>query len=479
MNLSGKNKGLIVLSAAVIAVLAWQVYFLLTMPDGDTDAYAHFIIARDIVRNPYDLSLHWVWLPLFHYIDSLFVLSGAGMHAVRLMNVIVWSAIPFLVYYYAARKTDSVRAALISGIIAAAFPLGILMGTTAQPEPLFTLFLLLFVILFDSEKYFLSSVFVTAACMMRYEAWAALGFLSVYILYNFLRKKEGFRLSFGLLLNIIFPMLFLLIWSVLRYRSDGAWFQFLHGTMKFAGDALGEAPASGGILKIAGDLFFYVFWVPFIFTGIIAAAIPFGFKKFYAQNKILFVAGLGILIFITLSWVTKSNLGLNRHFTSLIPLYAVMAGYGIDAIIGKFEDSNKTGLAEKIVSALLIMTVTIYAVIWLYQYKLNNNKNFEGRFKAAEYLKTLEGSAPIICNDPMIEIFSGLDYRRFDHFFMADSSETNSYIKSVLMVTPEIIVVKVSVNPFLDNPSGGSRHEIPLQGGHPGVIRIYKISAGK
>ncbi|MCE1165339.1 MAG: hypothetical protein LWX07_08055 [Bacteroidetes bacterium] len=473
MNLSGKNKGLIVLFAAVLAVMAWQVWFVLSMPDGDTDAYAHFIIARDIVRNPYDLGLHWVWLPLFHYIDALFVLAGAGLQAVRFMNMLVWASLPFVLYFYLFGKTGSVRISLISGLLMAGFPLGILMGTTGQPEPLFTLSLLLFVIFFDKEKFLLSSLFITAACMMRYEAWAALGFMTLFHVYSLLRKKEGLKISLSVLMNVILPAVFLIAWVLLRRRSDGEWFQFLHGTVKFAGDALGEgSPAGGGVLKVIGDLLFYVFWVPFLFTGVLVLSIPFGFRKFISGNRVMFISGLGVLVFITASWVFKSNLGLNRHFTSLIPLYAAMTGYGIDALIGWFANIKAKRLAEKIVPAVLVVSITVYAVIWLYQYRLNNNKYFDGRFRAAECIRNLDSSAPIICNDPMIEIFSGLDYRRFGHYFMSDSAETNSYVRS-MQKTGDILVVKTSSGPFIEAGRGELLFEMPPNVYTKEVTRIY------
>ncbi|MDD5363096.1 MAG: hypothetical protein PHN88_13245 [Ignavibacteria bacterium] len=468
-------------------VLVWQLVFVFNFPDGDTDAYAHFIIARDIVRNPHNLSLHWVWLPLFHYIGALFVCIGAEMQAIRFLNIIVWASIPFLIYYYLRAKNAESDIPVISSLVCAIFPLGILMGTTAQPEPLFSLSILLFVVFFDREKFILSSVFLSIACMLRYEAWAVLGFVSLYLIYLIIRKKTiKTATNYVRLYFVIFlPVILILIWTFLRYESDGRWFAFLHGTMQFANDALGETnSAQGGFMKVLNDLFFYPFWVPFLFTGIVVFAVPFGFKEFFRNNKILFISGLGILLFITFSWVFKSNLGLNRHFTSLIPMYSVMIAYGINSLIliaGKFKKNCKHGIiVDKLLSRKSIMIITtvimlFYSLMWLYIWKEDNNKNFQGRFGAAEFIKSVPGNSIIINNDPMIEVFSKLDYRRFDHFWMSDSTETLSYIESMTKRYPEVYVVKNSIIPYSWKGRADLIYEVVKDDKSDDVIRVFRF----
>jgi len=48
------------LAIALVGLAAWRVACVLTGPDVDTDAYAHHMIARAILADPTDLSVHWV-----------------------------------------------------------------------------------------------------------------------------------------------------------------------------------------------------------------------------------------------------------------------------------------------------------------------------------------------------------------------------------------------------------------------------------
>src|SRR5438477_337371 len=47
---------------------------------------------------PRDLGVHWVWLPLFHYLQAVAVWFGATLTMVRLANVLVSAAIPCVLF---------------------------------------------------------------------------------------------------------------------------------------------------------------------------------------------------------------------------------------------------------------------------------------------------------------------------------------------------------------------------------------------
>ncbi len=57
--------------AVVWSVVAVVRFWLVTTgPDVDTDAYGHAVAARAFVVAPRDLSVHWVWLPLWHLVHA-------------------------------------------------------------------------------------------------------------------------------------------------------------------------------------------------------------------------------------------------------------------------------------------------------------------------------------------------------------------------------------------------------------------------
>ena len=434
-----KNTELIVLLFTIAVVAVWQIFFIYQLPDGDTDAYAHFIIARDIVRNGSNLSLHWVWLPLFHYIGAFFVSIGSEMQTLRYINVIVWNAIPVILYFYIKKKEPQSLIAVSAAMLAALSPIGILMGTTAQPEPLFALFILLIVITLENRKYFSSAIILSLACMLRYEAWAVLAGITIYLLIIIIKERKLKTALFGntysAFLVILLPAFTIIIWTILRYLSDGSWFLFLHGTQKFASDALRQNnEIGGGIINVIKDTFFYVFWIPFIFTGVTVLLVPAGFKKFYSQNKIMFVTGTAILLFITLSWILKANLGLNRHFTSIIPFYSLMSAYGL-FIITEYFKKYKILKSGKVIPVLALVIILVYSVMWLYIWRKNNEASFTEKKSAAEFIRQVyssgtSGKFMIISNEPVVEILSKIDYRLFDHFWMEENQETADYLLS-------------------------------------------------
>ncbi|MCI0472470.1 MAG: hypothetical protein L0Y76_02690, partial [Ignavibacteria bacterium] len=437
-----------------VPVFLWQLFFILFFPDPDTDAYAHFIIARDIVRHPFNLSVHWVWLPLFHYIGAFFVFLGSNMQSLRFVNLLLWFLLPVMTYVFLSSKESSKRYALTAGIITAVSPIGILMGTTAQPEPLFALLILLFVFLFEKKDYYSSSFILTLACLLRYEAWAVLLFVSVYVLYLRIYKAQNLekRKKISVLSVLILPVAVITVWSVLRYLYDGQWFMFLSGTQKFANDALGETnSAEGGVFQFIRDLFYYPFWIPFLYFGITLFFIPFGFVKFIKENIILSVAGFSILVFITVSWLLKSNLGLNRHFNSVVPVYSILIAYGLFDVIDRtkpvFERKIKTINAFRNLTVsnfwktLTFVILAFYTVMWLYIYIDGNKGIFDERYRTVDYIKTISDRSIVVCNDPVLEVLSGADYKLFDHFWMGSNEETFQYLKSLMRYNNNVYVV--------------------------------------
>lgn len=421
-----------VLSAILILIAAWQVKFIITIPDSDTDAYVHHVIARQIIMEPGDLSIHWVWLPLFHYISAGAIILGAGMQAIRFANILIWILTPVLLFrfLYGFEKSNRIFISLLSAILCALFPVGILMGTTAQPEPLFSMLLLLFIISSSEKKYTASSLILASACLLRYEAWAVAAV--VFVLYTVDTIKEKKIITDGRALNLIIPALFIAAWALLRLPFDGKPFGFLFQTQEFANDALKESNSfQGGLYKTIKDLFHYPIVIPALFTGLNILFIPFGIKSLYKRNKIFFFSGAGLLAFITFSWMMKSNLGLNRHFVSLIPFYSVLTAYGILNAINFFENRRKFNKLNirKSIPVLILITCISYLVMWLYIWQEDNKEGYPERKSAVEYLKTIDDEKTIFCNDAVFEVLSGLNMKRFNHIWMENNPAAFESIK--------------------------------------------------
>ena len=435
--------------------MVWQIIYVIQIPDMDTDAYAHHIIARQILISPKDLNLHWVWLPLFHYISAGAILLGANLTVIRFANIFLWSLIPVILFFYLNKnpKENTLFKALLASLICAISPIGIFMGTTAQPEPLFVLSVIIFCFLFEKEKYFIASVFLAIACMLRYEAWAIVIFFTIYKLILLLRnKKLKVPFNYEQLKILILPAILISAWILLRWKNDGKFLSFLFDTKVFANDALKEENSfSGGIIKFIKDLFFYPVWIPILFMGINYVFVPFGILKTWRENKILVISGFSVLIFITLSWILKSNLGLNRHFVSLIPLYAVFTANGVLFLAPFFQNqifNRISGIrsslfltSTKILLIILFITSSFYLSMWLSIWRDSFRNVFPDREEAAVFLKSLNSNKTIYCNDAIVEVFSNLDYKRFNRTWMDTAPNLGELLKDEANKEGEVYVV--------------------------------------
>lgn len=220
----------VLLTFALAALAAWRAACILTGPDIDTDAYAHHMIARAILADPSDLAVHWVWLPLFHYIQVPLVALGGTMDHIRWANLALTAALPIAVFRYVRRTTTSgasaTRAdvtALLAAVISGACPIAMQMGTTAQPEPLFAILVFCTAVAFAEGRYVVVSATLGAAVLLRYEAWACLAVISVFVASDW-RSPE--RRDGRAWLAVLVPAAAIASWAVLRRPVDGRWFGF-------------------------------------------------------------------------------------------------------------------------------------------------------------------------------------------------------------------------------------------------------------
>src|SRR5580693_2818739 len=107
-----------VLAVTTVALLVWRGACVFAGPDIDTDAYAHHMIARAILADPHDLAVHWVWLPLFHYLQVPLVWAGGTMDTVRWTNLALAAATPWTLFRYVRRTARPGRAEVPASVTA-------------------------------------------------------------------------------------------------------------------------------------------------------------------------------------------------------------------------------------------------------------------------------------------------------------------------------------------------------------------------
>jgi hypothetical protein len=435
----------LVLALTVLTV--WRAVCVLSGPDIDTDAYAHHMIARAILADPRDLAVHWVWLPLFHYLQVPLVALGGTMDDVRWANVFAATALPVVLFGYVRRTAEpgpgAVRSspdltALLAALFAAACPIVMQMGTTAQPESLFALATLGTAIAFQERKYVAASAMLSAGVLLRYEAWASLLALAGFAggvepwwrrRHGLVREERASRLWAALAV----PLGLIVVWAVLRRPVDGRWFGFLGSTRAFASDATHESSSlDRGAIGVARDLAHYPLFVPARVLGAAIVLVPFGIARTVRQQGARFViVQAACLGFISLAWVMRSTLGLDRHFVAVVPLYSTLAAQGAATVgdwarrlAGRFAAPRVATLAGSAVLATVsVVSLVVLGVAldqWMAFWRGSLERGWPDRSAMGAYLRSLPPSTTIFCDEATVEILSGLDRHRFDRHWIDD-----------------------------------------------------------
>jgi len=436
-------RGWVTVTMLVTGLAIWRLAFVSAGVDPDSDAYGHHAIARQILVNPRDLSVHWVWLPFFHYAQAIAIAFGATLQSVRLLNVGLGAAIPLLLYGFLRRNRvlgpehGLDAAPTVAAVIAALSPISMQMGTTGQTEPLFGFLVLSTVLAMAYGRHHLAALALSIAVLLRYEAWSippAIAAFLVLARLPWVRARllpsERLTNTWRDLLPVIAPVFAILVWATIRRVADGSWFQFLHKTREFANGAMGAKSSFAlGPSQVLEDLCKYAIVVPWRVVGYPLFLAPFGIVRTLRREGLrFFLVYLALLSFVTLTWMLRSSLGLDRHFVVLVPFYATMIANGIVAI-GMFVDdlvkkpvgASVHAFAASGASRAAVIAGLSCAVIgntwgileiWMRDWRNASLGAWPDRREIAAKLRELDGV--VFCDEPTVEILSGADRHRFD-----------------------------------------------------------------
>jgi hypothetical protein len=134
---------------------------------------------------------------------------------------------------------------------------------------------------------------------------------------------------------------------------------------------------------------------------------------------------------VSLTWVKRSSLGLDRHFVAVVPLYATLAAQGVRAIAGRLarwvipRGSARIAriTARAIASALSVGALGILVAmlgVWMTFWRSAIDHGWPDREALGAQLRSLPPGPTIFCDDATLEILSGLDRRRFDRHGVDD-----------------------------------------------------------
>ncbi len=202
------------------------------------------------------------------------------------------------------------------------------------------------------ERWRLSALSLTLAVMLRYEAWPLLPVMLAVGVFE-KRTRETAVVWFA-------PGVAVVLWVVLHRVGSGEWFWFLRENRAYVESAWHEfALATRPLPKVEHPWIWYAYTVPFLsareWLWIAAPGVPW----FLARGpRSLVIPSVALLATVTFVWVTKRNLGLERHFTVLIPAYASAFAAGV-AVPVSWIASRIHWRRERVMRAMVVL-----AVVW-------------------------------------------------------------------------------------------------------------------
>jgi hypothetical protein len=286
------------LAVASIAMLVVRIVWIFRFREIDSDAYGHYFIALAARRDPGNIDVHWVWLPMFHFVVGALSKIGLTFRGLRIVNAVLATLPPLLVWDAMKRRPE---AALFAALAFAISPLLTILGQSAQPETLFLVFIAAAIHASAGERAALAGAWLALACMVRYEAWGAALAVGVWWLWKDRRRKW---LGFAAI-----PAGTVALYILFRWWTDGTLLLFLRGTR----DITKVQTASHWTFRALID---FPIILPWRIIGPAIFAIPFGARFLGGRERAM---ALGFAAFLLLSYYAGGSHAGERYLVSLTP----------------------------------------------------------------------------------------------------------------------------------------------------------------
>lgn len=306
--------------------LAW----IIAKPDFDSDAYGHFGIGCALAKDPRNLSAHWVWLPLYHYLLASFAALRIPFVAVRFLQSLCAFALPWTLFRFAEQNGHDSTLAEDAGIACAVASSTNLLGVSAQQEAMFALVVLLSASAVDQRRPWTAGFFLAAASLIRYEAWGATTFLMGFSLLGVLLQMPRFGkltkgpgalsqitvLARSFPIGIWVPAVFAIAgWLVVLRLYSGVWLGSLKELYEFT--HMQRGVYSRGLWT---DASWFPIRVPLWIFGPAVLIVPIGLRRLLSPGLMV---PLAIYAFLLASYAGGGSLGSARYYASLVPFFCL------------------------------------------------------------------------------------------------------------------------------------------------------------
>ena len=437
------------LTLALVGITTWAKCTLIQSgPDLESDAYGHALAARRMLLDPFDMHVHWVWLPLGHAMFTLSFALGFGMNGVRYANAMFTSCLCGLL---AASLSGSSRGhglgrralPFLAASLLALSPIALTIGEAGALEPLFACLVLATVLSWRGRRGWgapLAGCLASAAALLRYEGWV----LPIVLFALWWRQGRAPARA------VAWALPGLAIGAYLYARTSLA---FVHENLVFARGYFDSAeqrwPVAPHPLWMS---LWYALVVPAIDLGPLIVFALAGASWTVRRPPLVWRAVLlAILAFLTVGFVAHQHLGLLRHALSLAPLYATAAAAGILRVAVHVRrhcafarraslDRVAFGVAA---GALLLLAATRTAPTFVTQLRRHATA-YQSSYRTALALRQrFTPSTVVHCDETAVETLSELPPGAFVRWQMPDtqfynlSVELQSGKRPLVVTTPE------------------------------------------
>jgi hypothetical protein len=319
------RRALLVLAAVLLPAFLVRLWLIRHFAEPDTDAEGHLGIARALLVNPTNVSLHWVYLPAYHFFLAGLLRLGLAARGIRVVNCVLASLVPVALWRCADGESREKReVAILAACLCAVSPLVNLLGTSAQQETLFTLLLLGTVWALDRSRFLVAGVLLALCSLVRYEIWGGLGLVVGLQLLGAIppvaRRLPGplGRASRWPLVVTVPAVLAVAGWLLAHKLAEGSWFGFLRELCRYTS-------AQREVYQ-RGPLWFPVRQPLYVFGWLVCGLGFVGVPRTFRPSLLLPV---GLYAFLVAAYELRGALGSARYYESLTPFVALAAAQGV------------------------------------------------------------------------------------------------------------------------------------------------------
>ncbi|MDP3279027.1 MAG: hypothetical protein Q8Q09_27790 [Deltaproteobacteria bacterium] len=398
--------------SAILAAL-----MILAGPELDTDAFGHFIVARRMIEHPSMVSVHWVWLPLWHMVLAAIELLGGGLTSARWLSWTlggVTSAVVFAALSQESPELDRshrvIEASLAAGLWALC-PLALLARSSAEPEALFTLLISVSAWQWARHHPWRAGTALALAALCRYEVWPVLGAVALWPWINPSAKSLGQRAIDARkdLGTWLLPALAVLAWCAVHRVQHGEWLWFVRENRAFALRAVARLFVS--LPSVPRRAAWYALTLPWLVWGPAVLLAPWGMWHLHRRRHHRWLLMPCVIVtFLSYAWLRGQHLGLVRHAIATSPFYAGAIALALTACARWAQGDPRRRAAFVLCIGVSFCWFMFNVGAHVRGHVLQaQGAQREVRAAAALLAREAHDDAMVFCDDAMVELHAELD----------------------------------------------------------------------